>query len=313
MSVGLWTDVEGDPRARQGAFTTPDDPPPCRGRCSRSSLCCLDRLMCADECRPADGFDPYPRLRDIRSAVGQPADQMPSGAQPFDWDFLLDYILDPDEQVIPVVGRELLWVKSDGGQIALEQYLARALVGALGVDPNGLPDPPELSDAVLHCLDALGAQQRPGSTPSSRFSRRTLASPSRRPCASSPRSRTSSSSSASPSTPSCAAPWTRSVSAVRPTPAASRMPPPPNPRTCREGSRISPPPRLPPFRARRRNPGLRGHGRGPPGVRLLTPVRAPARAPVRRAAGQSPADPGLRFRGLAGALPGAGARHPAPA
>lgn len=117
--------------------------------------------MCANECRPADGFGPYPRLQDIRSAVGQPADQMPSGAQPFDWDFLLDYILDPDEHVIPVVGQELLWVTSDGGQIPLEQYLARALVGALGVDPNGLPDPPGLSDAVLHCLDALGTQQRP--------------------------------------------------------------------------------------------------------------------------------------------------------
>jgi hypothetical protein len=90
--------------------------------------------------------------------VGQPADQRTSTAQPFDWDFLLDYILDPSEQVIPVVGRELLLVPYDGGEIPLEQHLARGLLDALGVTPSGLPDPPGLDDAVLRCLDALGPQ-----------------------------------------------------------------------------------------------------------------------------------------------------------
>ena len=93
--------------------------------------------------------------------MGQPASQTPSGAQTFDWDFLLDYVLDPDVQVIPVVGRELLWIPNDAGEILLELHLARALLDALGVDPSGLPDPPGLNDALLHCLDALGGRQRP--------------------------------------------------------------------------------------------------------------------------------------------------------
>ena len=36
--------------------------------------------------------------------VGESVDRMPFGFQAFDWDFLLDYMLDADEQVIPVVG-----------------------------------------------------------------------------------------------------------------------------------------------------------------------------------------------------------------
>jgi hypothetical protein len=85
---------------------------------------------------------------------------MPFGAQGFDWNFLLEHVTDPDEQVILVVGRELLWLPDADGRISLEQRLAADL---LAVDPSGLSEREGLHDAVLRCLEVLGPQQRPRS------------------------------------------------------------------------------------------------------------------------------------------------------
>ncbi len=78
----------------------------------------------------ATGFPGEPRW----STLQMPAESMPAHVQEFDWDFLLDYLLDPDERLVPVVGKELLRIPNDGGGIPLERHLACALLAALDLD-----------------------------------------------------------------------------------------------------------------------------------------------------------------------------------
>ena len=48
------------------------------------------------------------------------------------WDSLLRYI--DDGQVVPIVGRDLLWVDVDGRSVYVPRWLAEQLAGELDVD-----------------------------------------------------------------------------------------------------------------------------------------------------------------------------------
>lgn len=65
----------------------------------------------------------------------------------FDWEELLLFI--EERRVIPIVGKELLVVPSDDGEVSWEHHLSSRLASALGIDPSTLPSNYDLNDVAL--------------------------------------------------------------------------------------------------------------------------------------------------------------------
>ena len=77
----------------------------------------------------------------------------PSSLSSFDddaWEDLLNYI--EEKKVIPIVGPELLVVRTDQGSENLYAWIARALAARLMINPGTLPDSPTLDDVVTRHL-----------------------------------------------------------------------------------------------------------------------------------------------------------------
>jgi len=73
------------------------------------------------------------------------------------WDDLLSYI--EERRVIPIVGPELLQVRTDKGPRLLYDWLAEKLAGRLNVDVSELPQPYTLNDVVCYFLGARGRRE----------------------------------------------------------------------------------------------------------------------------------------------------------
>lgn len=80
-----------------------------------------------------------------------------AGAQPFDWDELLELV--SEQKVIPIVGKELLTVSIDGHETLLEQHLAGRLAETLGVERARLSPRFDLNEVALAYVESGG---RPG-------------------------------------------------------------------------------------------------------------------------------------------------------
>lgn len=79
----------------------------------------------------------------------------PGAASPIDWEDLLIAI--DDGKVVPVIGRDLLVVASDGGPSLLHRELALRLAAALDVPVAELPAEPDLEDVAHRFLSARRA------------------------------------------------------------------------------------------------------------------------------------------------------------
>jgi hypothetical protein len=73
------------------------------------------------------------------------------------WDDLLSYI--EERRVIPIIGPELLQVRTDKGPRLLYDWLAEKLAGRLNVDVSQLPQPYTLNDVVCWFLGARGRRE----------------------------------------------------------------------------------------------------------------------------------------------------------
>ena len=73
------------------------------------------------------------------------------------WDDLLSYI--EERRVIPIIGPELLQVRTDKGPRLLYDWLAEKLAGRLNVDVTQLPQPYTLNDVVCWFLGARGRRE----------------------------------------------------------------------------------------------------------------------------------------------------------
>ena len=91
----------------------------------------------------------------MNSAVA--AQLMPSALDEDAWDDLLSYI--EEKRVIPIVGPELLQVRTDKGPRLLYDWLAEKLAGRLNVDVSQLPQPYTLNDVVCWFLGARGRRE----------------------------------------------------------------------------------------------------------------------------------------------------------
>jgi TIR domain-containing protein/SIR2-like protein len=82
---------------------------------------------------------------------------MPSALDEDAWDDLLSYI--EERRVIPIIGPELLLVRTDKGPRLLYDWLAEKLAGRLNVDISLLPQPYTLNDVVCWFLGARGRRE----------------------------------------------------------------------------------------------------------------------------------------------------------
>jgi hypothetical protein len=80
-----------------------------------------------------------------------------AGGQPFDWDELLELVV--ERKVIPIVGKELLVVSIDGHETLLEQHLAGRLAEALGVERERLSPRFGINEVAVAYVEGGG---RPG-------------------------------------------------------------------------------------------------------------------------------------------------------
>jgi hypothetical protein len=90
-----------------------------------------------------------------RSAM--PQAENGAGEQPFDWDELL--LLVAEQKVIPIVGKELLVVASEGRETLLEHHLAVQLAAALGLERDRLSPQADLNEVAAAFVEGGG---RPG-------------------------------------------------------------------------------------------------------------------------------------------------------
>src|ERR1700704_3906043 len=88
---------------------------------------------------------------------GAAAQLMPSALDEDAWDDLLSYI--EEKRVIPIVGPELLQIRTDKGPRLLYDWLAQKLAGRLNVDVSLLPQPYTLNDVVCWFLSARGRRE----------------------------------------------------------------------------------------------------------------------------------------------------------
>jgi hypothetical protein len=83
-----------------------------------------------------------------------------SAALPFDddaWEDLLNFI--EEKKVIPVIGPELLTVKTEEGPKNLYDWLAGRLAAKLGIAPDSLPPSASLNDVVVQFLSRRGRRE----------------------------------------------------------------------------------------------------------------------------------------------------------
>jgi hypothetical protein len=83
------------------------------------------------------------------------------GASPvdsFDWEGLLGYI--KERRVVPIVGPDVLLVKSEGRDMLLDQYLARRLAESLGLSVEKLPETPTVAWVAFEYLQGERRPQR---------------------------------------------------------------------------------------------------------------------------------------------------------
>lgn len=83
-----------------------------------------------------------------------------SAALPFDddaWEDLLNFI--EEKKVIPVIGPELLTVKTEEGPKNLYDWLAGRLSAKLGIAADSLPPSPTLNDVVVQFLSQRGRRE----------------------------------------------------------------------------------------------------------------------------------------------------------
>ncbi len=85
------------------------------------------------------------------------AQLVPSALDEDAWDDLLSYI--EERRVIPIIGPELLQVRTDKGPRLLYDWLAEKLAGRLNVDCQQLPQPYTLNDVVCWFLGARGRRE----------------------------------------------------------------------------------------------------------------------------------------------------------
>lgn len=75
-------------------------------------------------------------------------------SEAFDWEELL--LLIEDEEVIPIVGRELVVVSVDGTEAPLERHVASRLAAELGLPADQLSERPDLNEVAVLSLREAG-------------------------------------------------------------------------------------------------------------------------------------------------------------
>jgi len=73
------------------------------------------------------------------------------------WDDLLEFI--EEGLVIPVVGPELVTVRTEAGESSFNRYVAEQLAGRLRVRPRDLPEAFGINDVVVHFLENRGKKE----------------------------------------------------------------------------------------------------------------------------------------------------------
>lgn len=86
-----------------------------------------------------------------------PISPAPSRLDEDAWDDLLNFI--EEKRVIPIIGPELLNVKTENGPRLLYDWAAEKLAAKLGVDTNLLPRPYSLNDVVCWHLSSRGRRE----------------------------------------------------------------------------------------------------------------------------------------------------------